>query len=93
MEKQKKNYYINIIEEKDGQMSEVMNFNFGGHHDLNALVEKAKAANVVSEDKYAKELIVGLRLLHHALKKNQQTELFQQFAPQLDEFKRQLKQL
>lgn len=89
----KKSYYFNIIEAKDGKMCEVMNFNFGGHHDLAELVEKAKAANVVSEDKYAKELVVGLRLMHHVLKKNQQTELFQNFLGQLNAFKNELKKL
>lgn len=89
----KKSYYFNVIESKDGQMAEVMNFNFGGHHDLAALVEKAKSANVVSEDKYAKELVLGVRLLHHALKTNQQTELFQKFLVQLDAFKQELRKL
>lgn len=90
---EKKSYYINVIEAKDGRMAEVMNFNFGGHHDLAALVDKAKASGVVSEDKYAKELILGLRLLHHALKKNQQSEVCQNFLPQLNAFKKQLKSL
>lgn len=93
MDNVKKSYYFNVIEAKDGEMAEVMNFNFGGHHDLAALVERAKAANVVSEDKYAKELVLGIRLLHHALKKNQQTALFQNFLTQLNAFKDELKKL
>lgn len=88
-----KSYFINVIEAKDGQMCEVMNFNFGGHHDLADLVEKAKGSNIVSEDKYAKELILGLRLMHHALKANPQTPIFQDFLLQLDSFKSELKKL
>ncbi len=26
----KKSYYVNMVEAKDGKMSEVLNFNFGG---------------------------------------------------------------
>lgn len=29
MDKEKKSYYFNVIEAKDGKMNEVMNFNFG----------------------------------------------------------------
>lgn len=93
MEKEKKCYFVNVIEAKDGDMAEVMNFNFGGHHDLAALVERVKSQNIVSEDKYAKELILGMRFLHHALKKNPQTAIFQDFLGKLDDFKNQLKQL
>lgn len=92
MEKEKKSYYINVIEAKDGKMCEVMNFNFGGHHDLAAIVERVKASGVVSEDKYAKQLVLGLRLLHHAIKKNPNSEIFQAFAPQLKAFKDALKE-
>ncbi len=83
----KKSYYINVIEAKDGSMTEVMNFNFGGHHDLADLYEKARTSGMFSEDKYAKEFVLGMRLLHHALKKNQNVEAFQEFAPQLKAFK------
>lgn len=42
MDKEKKSYYFNVIEAKDGKMNEVMNFNFGGHHDLAANGGKCK---------------------------------------------------
>lgn len=69
MDKEKKSYYFNVIEAKDGKMNEVMNFNFGGHHDLAAMVENAKASGIFAKDKHAKEFVIGMRLLHHALKK------------------------
>ncbi|MCM1318922.1 MAG: DUF3861 domain-containing protein [Muribaculaceae bacterium] len=91
MEKEKKSYFFNVVEAKDGKISEVMNFEFGGHHDLAALVEKAKASGMFSKDKYAKEFVVGMRLLHHAIKKNIEQPLFAEFAPKFKEFKEQVK--
>jgi len=91
MEKEKKSYCFKVFEAKDGEMTEVLNFNFGGHHDLAKLVEKTKAAGLVSEDHCAKELVVGLRLLHHVVKNNLDNPLFAQFAPHLKEFKHQIK--
>lgn len=44
----KKSYYVNMIEAKDGKIKEVLDFNFGGHHDIAAMVEKtAQAENPV----------------------------------------------
>lgn len=91
MEKEKKSYYINVVEAKDEKICEVMNFNFGGHHDLAAMVEKAKASGLFSEDKYAKEFVLGMRLLHHAMKKNADNAIFAEFAPKFKEFKEQVK--
>lgn len=91
METEKKCYYFNVVEAKDGKINEVMNFNFGGHHDLAAMVEKAKASGMFSEDKYAKEFVVGMRLLHHAMKKNADNPLFAEFAPKFKEFKDQVR--
>lgn len=68
-------------------MSEVMDFNFGGHHDLAAMVEKTKAAGLFSKDKHAKEFVVAMRLLHHVMKKNADNPLFAEFAPQFEAFK------
>ena len=34
----KRSYYVNMIEAKDGKMAEVLDFNFGGHHDIAAMV-------------------------------------------------------
>ncbi|MDE7465480.1 MAG: DUF3861 domain-containing protein [Muribaculaceae bacterium] len=92
MEKQKKHYYVNVIEEVDDKMSEVMNFNFGGHHDLAAMVEKIKSAGLVEKDKHAKELALGIRFLHHVMKKNENVALFQKFYPQFEEFKKAFKE-
>ncbi len=64
-----------------------MDFNFGGHHDLAALVEKTKAAGLFSKDKHAKEFVVAMRLLHHVMKKNADNPLFAEFAPQFEAFK------
>ena len=44
MDKEKKSYFFNVIEAKDGKMAEVMDFNFGGHHDLAAMAERVRAA-------------------------------------------------
>ena len=70
MDKEKKSYFFNVIEAKDGKMAEVMDFNFGGHHDLAAMAERVRAAGVFEKDKHAKEFVVAMRLLHHVLKKN-----------------------
>lgn len=93
MEKQKRHYFINVVEANDeGKMCEALNFNFGGHHDLARLVDKTIAAGLVEKDKHAKELVLGVRLLHHVLKKNPDSELFSAFAPQLKAFKDAIKE-
>lgn len=89
--KTKHAYHFNITEVVDGKIQEVMNFNFGGHHDLAQLAKKAEDKEGLS-DKHAKELVVGLRLLHHVLKKNPDNELFRDFAPALQAFKKALKE-
>lgn len=91
MEKEKKSYYFNVIEAKDGKMSEVMDFNFGGHHDLAAMVEKVKAAGFFQKDKHAKEFVVAMRLFHHVMKKNADNPLFAEFAPQFEAFKKEVR--
>lgn len=88
--KPKRSYHFNVTEVVDGKIQDVMNFNFGGHHDLAALVELAKQDNNLS-DKHAKELVLGVRFLHHVLKKYPDNPLFANFAPALDAFKHALK--
>lgn len=88
--KDKKSYHFNVTQVEDGKIKEVMNFNFGGHHDLARLVARTEAAGVVS-GKHAMELVLGVRFLHHVLKKNPDNELFQSFYPALEEFKKALK--
>lgn len=90
-DKVKRSYHINVTEVVDNKIKEVLNFNFGGHHDLAALVEKAVAVGNITE-KHAKELVLGVRLLHHVLKKYPENELFKNFAPQLHDFKHALKE-
>lgn len=90
MEKTKQHYHFNITKVDDNKIKEVMNFNFGGHHDLAELVDKAVAVGNITE-KHAKQLVVGLRLLHHVVKKYPENEIFKAFAPQLKEFKDALK--
>ena len=88
--KEKRSYHINVSEVVDGKIQEVMNFNFGGHHDLAALAQRAQEKENISP-KHAAQLVLGLRLLHHALKKNQENEKFASFLAQLDGFKQELK--
>lgn len=92
MEKEKKSYFINVIEAQDGKMHEVFNFNFGGHHDLAKLVDKTEKAGLVGKEKHAMELVLGVRLLHHVLKKYPDSELMSSFAPQLKAFKDAIKE-
>lgn len=90
MEKEKKSYYFNMIEAKDGKMSEVLNFNFGGHHDIAEMVEKAKSLGF-AKDKHAKEFVLAMRFMHHVIKKNADNAMFAEFAPQFEAFKSSLK--
>lgn len=90
MEKTKHSYHFNVTEVVDNKIKEVMNFNFGGHHDLAELVAKAESVGNIT-DKHAKQLVVGLRLLHHVVKKYPENEIFKAFAPALKEFKEALK--
>ena len=90
MDKNKRSYHFNVTEVVEGKIQEVMNFNFGGHHDLAAMVENTEKAGVLS-DKHAKEFVLGMRLLHHVLKKNPDLELFKDFYPAFEAFKKNVK--
>lgn len=95
MEKQKKSYYVNMIEanvndEGKTKMAEVLNFNFGGHHDIADMVERAKALGL-AKDKHVKEFVLGMRFLHHVIKKNSDNALFAEFGPQFEAFKKTVK--
>ncbi len=90
MEKEKRSYYVNMIEAKDGKMAEVLNFNFGGHHDIAAMVEKAKGLGF-AKDKHAKEFVLAMRFMHHVIKKNSDNPLFAQFASQFENFKQEVR--
>ena len=85
MEKEKKSYYVNVIEAKDGKMAEVLDFNFGGHHDLAAMVDRAKSLGF-EKDKHAKEFVLAMRFMHHVIKKNADNPLFAEFAAQFEAF-------
>ena len=90
-EKVKHSYHFNVTEVVDGKIKEAYNFNFGGHHDLVDLVNRVVARGELTE-KHAKQLITGVRLLHHVLKKDPENELFKSFSPQFKEFKHALKE-
>lgn len=89
--KPKRAYHFNVTEVVDGKIQDVMSFNFGGHHDLAELVKKVEAGGELS-DKHAKELVLGVRFLHHVLKKYPDNELFRGFAPAFEAFKKSLKE-
>lgn len=89
---EKRSYFFNITEVKDNKTYEVMNFNFGGHHDLSELAEQAKKLNL-DNDAHAKELALGIRLLHHALKKNLNVEVLNNFWPAFEAFKKEYEAL
>ena len=90
--KEKRSYYVNMIEaQADGKMAEVLNFNFGGHHDIAAMVERARQSGLFAKDKHAKEFVLAMRFMHHVIKKNPDLELFKEFAPQFEAFKHSVK--
>ncbi|MCM1076967.1 MAG: DUF3861 family protein [Bacteroides sp.] len=88
--KEKRSYHFNITEVVDGKIQDVMSFNFGGHHDLAALATCAQQKEGITE-KHARELVLGMRLLHHALKKYPEKAEFAAFLAQLNDFKHKLK--
>lgn len=88
--KEKRSYHFNISEVVDGKIQEVMNFNFGGHHDLAALAQLAQQKENISP-KHAQELVLGIRLLHHVLKKYPDNEAYAKFLGELNDFKHYLK--
>lgn len=90
MEKVKQHYHFNVTKLEGDKIKEAFDFNFGGHHDLEELVNKAVAVGNITE-KHAKQLVVGVRLLHHVVKKYPENEIFKAFAPALKEFKDALK--
>ncbi len=80
-----------MIEAKDGKMKEVLDFNFGGHHDIADMVERTREAGLFQKDKHAKEFVLAMRFLHHVIKKNPDLELFKEFGPQFEAFKKNVK--
>ena len=88
--KEKHSYHFQVAEVIDNKVKDVFNFNFGGHHDLAEMVEKAVAVGNITE-KHAKELVCGVRLLHHVMKKYPDNEAIKAFFPKFDEFKDALK--
>ena len=88
--KEKKSYHFQVAEVIDNKVKDVFNFNFGGHHDLEEIVEKAVAVGNITE-KHARQLVCGVRLLHHAMKKYPENEAIKAFAPKFKEFKDALK--
>lgn len=89
--KEKRSYYVNMIEAKDGKMNEVLNFNFGGHHDIAKMVDDIRNAGWFDKDKHAKEFVLAMRFMHHVIKKNPDNALFQEFGPQFESFKAYVK--
>lgn len=90
--KEKRSYHFNISEVVEGKIQEVTNFNFGGHHDLAAMIEKVAEKGDIS-DKHAKELVLGIRLLHHVLKKCAgANDVLSDFYPVFEEFKKAVKE-
>ena len=88
--KEKKSYHFQVAEVVDNKVKDVFSFNFGGHHDLEKIVEKAVAVGNITE-KHARQLVCGVRLLHHAMKKYPENEAIKAFAPKFKEFKDALK--
>lgn len=88
--KAKHSYHFDLTEVIDGKIKEVFNFNFGGHHDLAEMVQKTIAQGNITE-KHAKQLVVGIRLLHHVMKKYPENELFKAYYPAFEEFKKAFK--
>ena len=88
--KPKRSYHFQVAEVVDNKVKDVFNFNFGGHHDLAAIVDKAVAVGNITE-KHARQLVCGVRLLHHVMKKYPEEEAIKAFAPKFKEFKDALK--
>ncbi|MCH5233132.1 MAG: DUF3861 family protein [Muribaculaceae bacterium] len=88
--KPKRSYHFQVAEVVENKVKDVFNFNFGGHHDLAEIVDKAVAVGNITE-KHARQLVCGVRLLHHVMKKYPENEAFKTFAPKFKEFKDALK--
>ena len=88
--KRKHSYHFHVTEVEDNKIKDVFGFNFGGHHDLKKMVEDAVAKGEITE-KHAKELVCGVRLLHHVLKKYPGNPIFQSIKPAFEEFKHALR--
>lgn len=48
--KEKHSYHFNVSEVKDGKIREVMDFNFGGHHDIAVMAQTIAAKGDISEN-------------------------------------------
>lgn len=88
--KKKHSYHFHITEVKEDKIKDVFGFNFGGHHDLKQMVEDVVATGTMTE-KHAKELVCGLRLLHHVMKKYPGNKIFQSVIPAFEDFKHALR--
>ena len=89
-DKVKQSYHFQVAEVVDNKVKDVFNFNFGGHHDLEEIVNKAVAVGNITE-KHARQLVCGVRLLHHVMKKYPDDAAIKAFAHRFKEFKDALK--
>lgn len=87
----KKSYFVNVLEAKDGKIAETMNFNFGGHHDLGNMAERARESGLFAKDKHAKGIRTRNALHAPRTQENPDVELFKEFAPQFDAFKQKVR--
>ena len=88
--KKKHSYHFHITKVEEDKIKDVFGFNFGGHHDLKKMVEDVVAKGEMTE-KHAKELVCGVRLLHHVLKKYPGNQIFQSIMPAFEDFKHALR--
>ena len=88
--KKKHSYHFHITQVEDEKIKDVFGFNFGGHHDLKKMVDDVVAKGTMTE-KHAKELVCGMRLLHHVLKKYPGNPIFQSVMPAFEDFKHALR--
>ena len=88
--KRKHSYHFHVTELQEDKIKDVFGFNFGGHHDLKKMVEDAVAKGNITE-KHAKELVCGVRLLHHVLKKYPGNPILQSIMPAFEDFKHALR--
>lgn len=87
---EKHSYHFNVTEMVDGSKHDVMNFDLDCHHDLAKLASHAaEKDNLPSQD--AQQLVLGVRLVSHVLKKYPDNMMFANFRAQLKEFKQNMK--
>ena len=86
----RRTYNITVNEVVVGNSAPTFEFDFNTHHDLGKMA-KAVAERETMSEKHSQELVLGMRLLHHVLKKYPDKKAYAALYAAVEAFKAAMK--